>query len=62
MTEIEKQQTYCPYFRSWVSTNKGEITSACEDDAKRTIRKCEWTPKSGCYKFPHLSDGNETMD
>lgn len=54
MTEKEKQQTYCPHFRSWVYTNKGEITSACVDEDKRAIRKCEWTPKSGCYKFPRL--------
>ena len=54
MTEIEKQQRRCPFYRSWVgvSSREGEITSACVDDDKRTIRKCEWTPKSGCYKFP----------
>ncbi len=54
MTEIKKQQTHCPHFRSWVETNKGEITSACVDEDKRAISKCEWTPKSGCYKFPRL--------
>lgn len=54
MTEREKQQTYCPHFRSWVDTSKEEITSACVDEDKRTIRKCEWTQKSGCYKFPRL--------
>lgn len=40
----------CPHFRSWVPTSKDEITSACVNYDKRTIEKCEWTPKHGCPK------------
>lgn len=40
----------CPHFRSWVGTSKGEITSACVDEDKRTIEQCGWTPNHGCPK------------
>lgn len=55
----------CSHFRPWVVTSKGEITSACVDEAKRTIEQCEWTPKHGCPKGvlinnkPNNDDENE---
>lgn len=50
----------CKYYRPWVGTSKGEVTDACVDDEERTIRKCDYTLRHGCWRHP--LDNGEAID
>lgn len=43
----------CPYYYAWIETsNRGLQVYQCVDIEKREQRTCEWTPESGCFKYP----------
>lgn len=42
----------CPYYHHWIETSKGVSWYQCFDEERREQRTCEWTPESGCFKYP----------
>lgn len=42
----------CPYYSSWFEKSYGVKAYQCIDFERRELRKCEWTPEKGCFKYP----------
>lgn len=49
---LQSGNMLCPYFRHWIETSRGVSWYQCLDEEKREHRTCEWTPESGCFRYP----------
>jgi hypothetical protein len=42
----------CPYYHKIIDISSCLPVERCVDMEKRELRKCEWTPEKGCFKYP----------
>lgn len=43
----------CPYYYAWIETSyRGLQLYQCVAECESEPRTCEWTPESGCFKYP----------